>query len=89
MLILFLVDSNPSVTWDFQLPEVDNLIPESSSFQFSVVADLFGPALEVGYTLLFSLDFYLVENVSLCILAYKELEMDYYSIFTIAQLVYL
>lgn len=83
------MDSNPSVTWDFQLPEVDNLIPDSSSFQFSVVADLFGPALEVSYTLLFSLDFYLVKNVSMCIFAYKELEMDYYSIFTIAQLVYL
>lgn len=70
------MDSNPSVTWDFQVPEVDNLIPESSSFQFSVVADLFGPALEVSYTLLFSLKFYLVENVSMCIFAYKELEMD-------------
>lgn len=81
------MDSNPTVTWDFKLPEVDNLIPDSSSFQFSVVADLFGPALEVGYTLLFSLDFYLVENVSMFIFAYEELEIYYYSIFTIAQLV--
>lgn len=61
------MDSNLSVTWDFQLPEVDNLIPESSSFQFGVVADLFGPALEVGYTLLFHHNFF-ISKLSMCII---------------------
>ncbi|XP_054279144.1 murinoglobulin-1-like [Macrosteles quadrilineatus] len=34
------------VSWNFTLPPEDNLVPGSATFQFSVVADLLGPALE-------------------------------------------
>jgi hypothetical protein len=41
------VQSDASVSWDFALPPEDNLVSGSARLQFSVVADLFGPALEV------------------------------------------
>uniref|UniRef100_A0A1B6KU32 TEP1-F n=1 Tax=Graphocephala atropunctata TaxID=36148 RepID=A0A1B6KU32_9HEMI len=40
------VDSETSVRWEMKLPEVNNLVKGSAQLKFTVMADLFGPALE-------------------------------------------
>ncbi|XP_046661617.1 pregnancy zone protein-like isoform X2 [Homalodisca vitripennis] len=40
------VDSDPSISWELELPQVNNLVEASAQLKFTVVADLFGPALE-------------------------------------------